>query len=204
MIEVKENMSENTLNESARQYLFDALDRMATAQAKRNKMFYSNGKIVLENIMGEIPSYVSRDDLLTSTKTSILDKTYDRIINVQARIDMKSSKKDQEACKLGLEKALNADISQTGQKKYRMGQFNEILKEFEVAVTGILDEDVLRGLYHKTSELEKSLEIIDLDQETYQRYMMYIAKIRHNLADKLFDLKLEQVKEHQKQKQKTR
>ena len=50
---------------------------MATAQAKRNKMFYSNGKIVLENIMGEIPSYVSRDDLLTSTKTSILDKTYD-------------------------------------------------------------------------------------------------------------------------------
>lgn len=106
---------------------------------------------------------------------------------------------------MALENALKADISQTGQRQYRMNQINEILKEFEKAVTmNILDETALRNLYYKTNELEKSLEMVALDQETYERYMIYVKKFRHNLAEKLFDLKFEQVKVHQKQKQKTR
>lgn len=94
MIEVKENISENKLNEGARKYLFDALDRMNEIQARKNKIFAipSSRKVVLENIMGDVPNYISRDDLIAN-ENGFLDKISDKVVSIQAKIDMKTSKK---------------------------------------------------------------------------------------------------------------
>lgn len=202
MIKVKENISENKLNEGARKYLFDALDRMNEIQTRKNKIFAipSSRKVVLENIMGDIPSYVTRDDLAVreSGVKAILDKLNSKIISLQTKMEIRNSKKEE---KIGLERALNVDLSKNGQKQYKINQFNKMLKEFEtVVMIGNLDEHVLRNLYCKTNELEKKLNNLGLDTMTYNRCMNYIYSIKSRIAGKLFELKKEQIKNMSKQK----
>lgn len=166
---------------------------MNQGQNNSNKNF--NNKVVLENIVGDIPSYIARDDLAVrkSGIKAILDKLNSKIISLQTKMEIKNSKKEEKiGFEIGLERALNVNLSKNGQKQYKMNQFNQMLKEFEtVVMMGNLDEPVLRNLYGKTNELEKKLNNLGLDIMTYNRCINYIYSIKSRIAEKLFELKKE-------------
>lgn len=188
---------------SAKEYLFAVLDRNKR-QLKGEKPIVVNSKVAvfnIENFMGAIPNYISREDLTTSNKMGMMDKVSSGITYIQAKLDMRASKEEKKACTLSLERALNADISEIGHKQYRMRRLNEILKEFETIISlDELDENNIRKLYFKALELEKHLSKLGIDDASYASCIDYINNIRNNLAQKLFNLRLEEVKRYQKQK----